>query len=565
MSYWLFRLNLLSITVLSLGLRILVPPNPGYGAVHDDELMVKMAKNILDTGWVGDYNQMGHLVLSKPPGLSIFLAWTSFLPWAPTVTVHILLLTGLLLFALELQRFHLPRRAVVFIYFFGAFIPAWFNESMSRIYREGLLTALAALSLAVSLWWWRRVIEVSRLPTGVWVSLRQLATPSVVGGLVIGLYVVTKPSWHFLFVVFIAAGGCHVLIGWREISRSVLAKSAALALALLLLAVSAPLGFVITQNKQHFDILALDSFSQGGFARAMKVLYSVEDKLNRPYIDVTKEMRQEAYRVSPTMAKLREYLELPDGQGWRHQPCSSQLGVCDESGAWFPWEFRDAVERAGLAKSAKEFESTFHAIADELDLGCARGIIRCESKGIAPGLDSIDSLSPRIVIDAFGLGFQTMLKPSTGYQERGSVLNAAPESINLWESTVKGLPPREHPTNYRSGSAYLSDIRNLLGTIYNAVWIPILVISTVGITVGRARSSREAQGLRALGVGIALAAMLSIFQIALLEASSGYYMLAGANLYLLPNFPLLVAVVGVGCARLNLLLRPKGSGHDHDE
>ena len=126
-SQRLFRIHLVWISLLSLTFRFLVPPNPGYGAVHDDELMVTMAHNIMETGWIGNYSELGHLLLSKPPGLSMFLAHTHFLPWAPTVTIHALLLMGFLLFLREVRAFGVPRQLVTAMYVMVAFFPDWYN------------------------------------------------------------------------------------------------------------------------------------------------------------------------------------------------------------------------------------------------------------------------------------------------------------------------------------------------------------------------------------------------------------------------------------------------------
>ena len=142
-----FRLLSSAVLMVSILLRYLVQPNPLYGATHDDELMVRMAASILRGDWLGSYSDHGHMILSKPAGYPLFLAWSHFLPWAPTVTVHLILLSGVILVARELRAMGLGRGTVLFFITISSLHPQWFGSQMSRIYRDGFLAALVFLGL----------------------------------------------------------------------------------------------------------------------------------------------------------------------------------------------------------------------------------------------------------------------------------------------------------------------------------------------------------------------------------------------------------------------------------
>ena len=538
------------ITSLSIGLRWLVPPNPGYNSTHDDQLLVTLARNILNNEWLGSYQEMGHLLLSKPPGYSMFLAYTHWLPWAPTVSIHILLLSGFLLVAREMRAQQASRSLCVAIYLLFAFYPVWFSETMSRLYRDGLLAALTTIFVGLSLILRRQIREGAKF--------RYTISTSISIGFLIGLFYITKPSWHFLvpiFFGFILIGDLRVLIRDRHLIRH-RAKVTSLAFFTVIISFLLLPGYVIVQNENHYGISAIDSFSQGSFPEAMKAIYSATEPVNRPYIDSTSRARADLYRVSPTMKSLEYYLELPVDQGWRSQPCHSELGVCDESGAWFPWEFRDAIEKSGQGKTAKEFEKTAQNIAREIRSACQKKIIVCQNEGLAPGLDSLDTLSPKSLVDSFAKGIQFLVDPMTGYQERGEAVNIDSKTIDIWEETIRGLPPRLFATKYESNDLFLGDIRLTLIQVYKSFWILLILFAACGILLARRLlEAGIATDLRICAVSILAGVSVLILQISMLQASSGYYMNSGGNLYLLPLHPTTWIFVLIGVHRLWLILQ----------
>lgn len=550
-----FRISVAVFTLASLFFRWLVPPNPGYNSNHDDQLLVIMAHNILQGNWVGSYEEMGHLVLSKPAGYSIFLAWTHWLPWAPTVTIHMMLLAGFLLILRELRAFDFARSFLATAYLFICFMPIWFSETMSRIYRDGLLAALTIVFLGLVLLLRRALITANDQENLKFISLRSIVLCGATIGMVAGFFVVTKPSWHFLVVIFAAIIGGSFISDVRPRTKKT-AKLYGLVLVVIAVFFNVFPTYVKVQNQRHFGIYAIDSFSKGNYPEAMKAIYKVKDYQNRPYIDSTRQTRTAIYRISPTMSQLKGFLELPDDNGWRSQPCHSDLGVCDESGAWFPWEVRDAIQKAGLGDSAIEFEKTSAKIAREIRLGCREKRIVCEREGIAPGLDSLDSLSPRVVVDAFAKGFQFILNPMTGTQERGEFRDLSEEVKQLWDTTIKGLPPREFATKYESNDLFLGDVRRTLGLFYGSIWIPMILLSAMGFVMRRRSAPRNvSDNLRFLGIALILGIGVLILQISMLQASSGYYMNSGGDLYLLPLHPLLVIFIVAGVYRLVLSLK----------
>ena len=543
--------------ILSISLRWLVPPNPGYNSLHDDQLLVTLAHNIINDHWLGSYREMGHLLLSKPPGYSIFLAYTHWLPWAPTVTIHLVLLIGFLLILREMRLLDFSRGFCLASFTLFAFYPVWFSETMSRLYRDGLLAALTTIFVSFALILRRQIRQSEKL--------RNQIPMSFLIGLTAGLFYITKPSWHFLLPIFLGIvflSDVSAQINDFAVFRSRLKRGMITLLTASLSFMLLP-GYVKMQNEHHYGVFAIDSFSEGGFPEAMKAIYSAREPLNRPYIDSTSQARADLYLVSPTMRSLKDFLELPIDQGWRSQPCHSDLGVCDESGAWFPWEVRDSIQKSGQGDTAEEFEETSHKIANEIRSACRKNIIICDNEGLAPGLDSLDTLSLRSLTDSFAKGIQFLINPATGYQERGEFREVAKETINVWESTIKGLPPRKFATKYESNDLFFGDVRKVIIQFYGALWIPAIFLSIVGLIIRRRGVDKVlSETLRILSLSMLAGISILILQISMLQASSGYYMNSGGDLYLLPLHALLLIVVALGLHRLSLVILDvvKGAG-----
>lgn len=549
-----FRLNLVMIGLTSLMLRLLVPPNPLYGAVHDDELMVRMARNILDGEWVGDYQKYGHIILSKPAGYPLFLAYTHWMPWAPTVTIHSMILIAFLGIMRELRLRGASRRTVLTLFLISAFFPAFFNEQMSRIYRDGLLTALTTLIVWLAMMLYRKITESHESVITLKQQIVNTCIPSISLGLCVGYFVITKPSWHFILAFLVLLLG-HLILPIKQKFKS---KNEILltGLPLVLVFISVllfPL-FVMSKNQNSYGVFKIDTFSTGNFNEALKAMYGVKDFQNRPYVDITKEMRSEMYRVSPTMKKLQPFLENPDIHGWRGQVCKTVLKVCDESANFFPWELRDAIEKAGLGATAKDFETNLGKITSDLRTACRSSKIQCESEGLAPGLDSLDSLSFRNIADAMGNAINFLSSGDLGIGERGEVIGLPRETISLWDHTIKQLPPRTFATQYESNNLFLLDIRKSLSKIYSSIWIPILIISTFGLLVksGEMHISVSSQ-LRIIGLASLIAVLVFALELSLLEASSAFYMTNGGSTYLQPLFPLMLLIVFAGITRISLV------------
>ena len=547
-----FMCLVVGIQLLSLLLRGLVPPLPSYGNPHDDELMVKIAQSIMKGEWLGSYIEQGHILLSKPPGYPMFLAYSHILPWAPTLTVHLLMLLGGLILIRELRALDFSRELCLFASALIAFLPVWFNEQMSRIYRDGFLAALSMLAIALTFVTRRHLFTLLHGNKTQLRNIYRLAVSTASLGLVVGVSIITKPSWHLLalFVIIVIFSTAPYMARSKQQTTIVFV---AFVMLLSVLAVL-PSAYVKSQNSSHYGVAVVDTFSAGGFTQAMKAIYGVKDYENRAYVDVTKSIRTRIYKISPTFKQLEPYLEVPDGAGWRSQPCAQALAVCDESAGWFPWDLRDAIQNAGLGIRAIDFENATSQIAKDIRAACKNNSLKCESEGLAPGLDALNSLSPRTVLDAFTNGISQILNPSAGYSQRGIKKDLTLETELLWRTTVRDLPKNAVATEYEIDDNYLGDTRKLLGNLYQSFWVLLFIMGLLMHCLPGRRPGTNV--IKIFGAASAASIALFLLQLSLLQASSGFYMGSGGPTYLLCVYPFLLFFMIIGLHLFQIRYRP---------
>ena len=550
-----FRMSCFFTFTLSVMLRYFVLPAPNYGAIHDDELMVRLASNIIQGNWLGEYSDLGHLTLSKPAGYPLFLAWTHFLPWAPTMTVHLLLLCGILLVAHEFRALNVCRPIVLFFIIISAFYPQWFGASMSRIYRDGFLTALSFLGLGLSIYLGRLWVNGKMRGVNNYKQMVHLLAIAFFSGLTISWIIATKPGWYPISIVMLLFATRNLAV-WRDWGwRTWLPRFVSVGLIGLIGVFSIP-SYIKFQNHSHYDISQLDSFAYGSFPDVLSKWSSVQSDDKRKYLLVDASQRERVYSVSPTASRLKPYLDTAEGQDWRNIACESPLKICDDSSAWFTWDLRDAMHEAGLDENAMMFETYLSQISKDIARACSTKELQCNGGGLAPGVLSLRDISKREIVDAYATAFDWMIYPDIGPSMRGGIPAVGSDTTKMWDLTIRGLPPRSALNIYRPEASALGNTVALVQKIYNSL-MPITLLLAFFGTVLQVKSSSERNKLRFISLSSMLGVVLFVGQLALLESSSGLYVSSGKTIYLLPVFPFILVFIGVSFSQLELALTRK--------
>jgi hypothetical protein len=545
-----FRSFVFLFSLLSLTLRFAIPPVVLTGTTHDDELMIRLASQIMKGNWLGDYSTLGHLTLAKSAGFPMFLAATSWLPWSQVVSVHMILVLAIVLFVREFRMLGLNRFLSLVMLAFLLFFPRWFDDYMSRIYREGLLTAITFLFISFTLAGRRHLKQNYMCKRFCTQALQFLILLAV--GFSLGFLVIIKNFWMpaSLMLTIILGGELISRIKTKPTFKSLI-FSLAVMFTPIMAGLSIPVVAVSYMNFSHYGVFALENYGSGEFPRSISLLSSIEPSGTRPYIQVTSDQRVQAYRISPTFALLRPFLEQPDGVGWRSAACN-QMNICDESGAWFPWDLRDAVQFAGLADNASQFEKTFRTIADDIQRACQSDLIRCGSRGIAPGIGDPFDVPIKYLIDAEAQAVNLLIDLPSGSGTRSTVDSKHP-MYEQWKSVVPTIEPWLGPPAYQADNYGLGDLQSFLNNVYQKVW-PILIFSgALGLLISpRANGNWKYIPFRLFGFASLSSVVIGTMILAFLEANSGAYLTFGGNLYVIPLLPFVFLFIIGGLARLSL-------------
>lgn len=537
-------------------LRIAIKPLVIPGSGHDDELMVGLAKSISDGNWLGDYGLRGHLTLAKPPGFPIFMAVTSWLPGNVLVWTHMLVLVGIVLIVRAMSFFGLSRGMRLAAVVLLAYFPPLFGDSLSRIYRESLLAALAYLACGLTL---TIVASTTVRPDRARGKVRDGASLMLLS-FILGWFMITKPGWYALIPLLFVAG-FFTLRRWfldiqTQVSERKRLQARAVRIITIVLVVMVPSflpSFVVkSANHSRYGLFTQDTFASGAFVDALDQLVRIRPNSGRPYMLVDAGMRASAYRVSPTFRKLKPFLERGESEGWNGPPCG-QVGICDESAGWFTWDLRDAVQASGLGDSAKEFDQTLAAIASEIARACESLRVSCGSKGLAPGVLHPSTWSIRLLGNAFFIGARYVWNlPNPGTGGRPPLGEVNPASRELWEWATKSKSLDIPFSNYEPAFFNMSAAIQFDLEVYQFAWRILLlgcVVLFVRQVTKRSASTKPSFRQRfgdppsVCGL-VSLAAVASfvitILSLVALEVSSGVYLRWGGDLYLPAAFPFLI-------------------------
>ena len=554
-----------AVTGLGLLLRLVTPTFPvAQGGMFDDELMVANAHAILAGDWLGAWR---HLTLAKPAGypLLLVIAWWAGLP--PPVAAWIVLAIGALLVFTALRALRVPFGLAIVVYAALILDPTLLGIPGSRVYRDAFLASLTVVALGASMWvglafrrdhraasWWRRAVPAALL-LGIslgWLYITKSQTVYVVLPLVAGIA-----------VAMAATSSLH----WRRQIRQIVIVAAVVGVA-----AAAPILGVVAANSSYYGYPATEDFYGGGYADAWDAFARVEAGPPRKFVPVTRAQRLAIYAVSPTAARLAPYLELPPGAGWRSSSCQV-MGICDESGAWFVWDLRDAVVHAGLGPNEPAFQASLRQMAREIRAACDDGRLRCSSYPAPLGSPPVD----RIEASGILAGVWDATRAAAGIADKQQRVGYVPpiqeQSAALWRATVVGIGSGPDSAVMQRRIAISEPIVHGLAWLYElaiiVLGLPIVAFCVIHLAFGRSRRRLSAMAL------VCLAAFLLGVLILGIQGAASAPFYASDPRYALPASPLLVLGVALGAVSAALSARSalirsrrervgaEGEGADH--
>lgn len=362
-------------TLLYLVVYVNVPITLIPAGTHDDGLYIQHAQSIAAGQWLGPYSQF---TLMKGSGYSIFLAFLSWFRF-PTILAQALFYSfavGLLsLLTLKLFRSRLLALAVFEVMLWN------FGSDSNRVMREAIYHSQFLLSLSL--------LALALLCPN---RFRTLLT--VFSGIVLGWLWITReegiialPAFIFLFLYsgylsYRSSSGYRPLLSLLTIF---VVSSAAF-----------PTGVALVNKIKYGEFVTVDF--GGDFEGALEALESIQPDQRITYLSVSRDVREKAYHVSPTFARLRKLFDdpgVPEIVRWKSSGCQYFPQTCgDYAFGWFMWAFRDAAAVDGEYASASKTATFFRKIHDEVKHACETKSLVCSH--------SVIPFMPQLNRDQFG-------------------------------------------------------------------------------------------------------------------------------------------------------------------
>ncbi len=329
-------------------------------APDDDGLFMRLGEQILQTGWLGPFD---NLTLVKGPVYPFFLAANSWLGLPLTFAHALLFCVGAGLFAVSIKRATGSRWLAALLFAALAFYPDFVGARIIRdeIYPSEMLMMFGCLVFALFTDSRRRIL---------W---------GFGAGLALAAAWLTREEgpWLLPMVGMLAIIG--IVRSWRS-GRKILLSS----LAAVLIGFAAPnLIFGLGNLIAYGSFVGVD-FKERNLVAAMAALESVKDGGEEGYVPVPHAAREAAYAVSPTFKRLEAYLDPPGGTSPWQDGCRFVQSTCgDIAGGWFIWALRDAASSVGGYKSPATAAALFRSIADEINRACSAGELHCHRNLLA--------------------------------------------------------------------------------------------------------------------------------------------------------------------------------------
>jgi hypothetical protein len=519
---------------LSLVIRLLIPSYFAYGSVHDDELMLRMARRLIfPTG-----NAWDQFAIQKEPGYSYLLAVLLKFEISPVVVVHLLYLAATYWLFRALRKVTLDSIAAICVICI-CLNPGFFGIGGSRIYNVSFQTALIVGLCAAT---------IDLMVT--WDKHQRFSLRTVWSGLVLMFVLVavsiTRPDYLFFTIPIL---GCVSM--WNLISRWRNSYDLLFSIVILTAVVASPfLGKTIIRqvNSNNFGVYLVNDVNEGNFKRMMETLASIEEDETSKFIVVSSATLRKVEKQSETFALLSPFLRSREVDLWQSITCDSG-GPCNEiAGGYLPLMLRDGIVSTFEISSAREFQRVTGQIADEVEFACDEGRLQCGAGGIGAWLPPAKKINFGLTLAEFAkltVGRTYSFSDRTVFSGIGEPFSASAEAVPMWNIL------REKSWGLRSVTigGTPNPLRSLISHMLAIISIILRVLAVIGtssfLLLGLGRKADS--GIVRIGVSMLFSTLLLTSFYALMYANSFGTSVDGGNLaYLMMAQPVALVVASFG-------------------
>ncbi len=340
-------------------------------APHDAGLFFRMAVNLINGNWLGNYDS---LILAKGPVYSIWMALVYRLDLPLLLAQQVLYTAACMIFALALKPLIKNRFFLGLLFLALLFNPMSYSGGIgaaARIIRGGIYISLTLLVLAGAIGLLARAQQPNRGKI-FWILLLGFSFP---------LFWMTREEGIWLLPSVVLLVGAAAFLYWFSGARRLISYWP---FVLPLILTVSLIGAVSAVNYRYYGYWGVVDMKAPGFQAAYGALGRVKHENWKPDIPVPVDVRKKLYRFSSKFAQFEDIMEGGFFSGLRR----TSRDRSDFGGGWFMWALRTAAQNAGYFRSAEEAEDFFQQMADEINRACDMEKLSCygERSSLMPPL-----------------------------------------------------------------------------------------------------------------------------------------------------------------------------------
>ena len=353
----LFVITIIAIILIKILLTSNLQINGKYNAKYDDALMVRLANNIIEGKWLGEYNC---LTLIKGVVTPIFIAVSYFLHIPFLIAQELLYIGACLLFTIIIKKKIPNKIGLIVIFTILVFSPITYSTNITRVYRDGIYTSFVLYLIALTYGIFLNKKEPAKKLVKYFIAL----------GIVIGLIYNTREEtiWILPFILISSIITIVFIIKLKDISQKRLKISLYLIPILIVCTINIS---IATVNYKYYGVFTLNQYWGKEFKEAYGALTRVIPKKRIKRVPVTRDTMAKLYKISPKFKELEDYLEGP-GYVWAQE---GDISFGEIQGGWLHWAIMRAVESKGYYENAQTANKYYKELANEINTAIDEGKI----------------------------------------------------------------------------------------------------------------------------------------------------------------------------------------------
>ncbi len=339
--------------------------NANISLLYDDTLIVKQANSIISGNWLGEYNC---LTLVKGAFAPLFIAFLNIIQVPFLIGQEIMYDISIIFLTLVLSKKIENKKILVIISIILLFNPIMYCSELIRVYRDGIYVSLIVFLIALTI--------------GLFLNRKEKIKKIVLYqiGLGFALSAIYLCREDFIWIIPYLIGTviitiCYILRDKELHNKIKRVNTYFIPICIFTIIILT----VMSINYKYYGVFQLNQYWGKEFKEAYGALtrIKVEEKRKVP---ITREALSIAYKISPTFAELKDYLEGEEGKKWAM--CGDGDSV-EIQGGWIHWAIIRAVESKGYYKDAKTANEFYRRVSDEINKACDEGVVDAYPKRVS--------------------------------------------------------------------------------------------------------------------------------------------------------------------------------------